>query len=78
MGWIAGVFVYALIWFIVLFTVLPWGVKIPDNPEPGHAPSAPINPHIGVKLIATSLVSAVIWVIVWYVMQSGWISFRPA
>jgi predicted secreted protein len=78
MGWIAGVFVYALIWFIVLFTVLPWGVKVPDNPEPGHAPSAPINPHIGVKLIATSVVAAVIWVIVWYVMQSGWISFRPA
>jgi predicted secreted protein len=78
MGWIAGVFVYALIWFIVLFTMLPWGVKVPDNPEPGHAPSAPINPHIGVKLIATSVVAAVIWVIVWYVMQSGWISFRPA
>jgi predicted secreted protein len=78
MGWIAGVFVYALIWFIVLFTVLPWGVKVPDNPEPGHAPSAPINPHIGVKLIATSVVAAVIWAIVWYVMQSGWISFRPA
>jgi predicted secreted protein len=78
MGWIAGIFVYALIWFIVLFTVLPWGVRVPDNPEPGHAPSAPINPHIGVKLIATSFVSAVIWLIVWYVMQSGWISFRPA
>jgi len=78
MGWIAGVFVYALIWFIVLFTVLPWGVKVPDNPEPGHAPSAPINPHIGVKLLATSLVSAVIWVVVWYVIESGWISFRPA
>ncbi|MGE0120678.1 MAG: DUF1467 family protein [Dongiaceae bacterium] len=78
MGWIAGVFVYALIWFIVLFTVLPWGVRVPDNPEPGHAPSAPINPHIGVKLIATSLVSAVIWLIVWYVMESGWVSFRPA
>ncbi len=78
MGWIAGVFVYALIWFIVLFTVLPWGVEVSDNPEPGHAPSAPINPHIGVKLIATSVVAAVIWAIVWYVMQSGWISFRPA
>jgi predicted secreted protein len=78
MGWLSGVFVYVLIWFVVLFMVLPWGVTIPDNPEPGHAPSAPINPRIGVKLIATSLVSAVIWGIVWYVMQAGWISFRPA
>lgn len=77
MGWISGIFIYALIWFVVLFAVLPWGVKIPDNPEPGHAPSAPINPRIGVKMIATSVVSAVIWAIVWYVMQSGWISFRP-
>jgi predicted secreted protein len=77
MGWLSGVFVYVLIWFVVLFMVLPWGVKIPDNPEPGHAPSAPINPRIGVKLAATSLVSAVIWGIVWYVMRSGWISFRP-
>ncbi|MGH6929515.1 MAG: DUF1467 family protein [Dongiaceae bacterium] len=77
MGWVSGVFIYVLIWFVVLFTVLPWGVKIPDNPEPGHAPSAPISPRIGVKLVATSLVSAVVWAIVWYVMQSGWISFRP-
>jgi predicted secreted protein len=76
-GWVSGVFIYVLIWFVVLFTVLPWGVKIPDNPEPGHAPSAPIDPRIGAKLVATSLVSAVVWAIVWYVMQSGWISFRP-
>ncbi len=77
MGWVSGVFIYVLIWFVVLFTVLPWGVKVPENPEPGHAPSAPINPRIGVKLVATSLVSAIVWAIVWYVMQSGWISFRP-
>ena len=47
MGWIAGIFVYFLIWWVVLFAVLPWGVQVPDNPEPGHAPSAPINPHTG-------------------------------
>jgi predicted secreted protein len=77
MGWVSGVFIYVLIWFVVLFTVLPWGVKVPENPEPGHAPSAPINPRIGVKLVATSLVSVIVWAIVWYVMRSGWISFRP-
>jgi predicted secreted protein len=77
MTWIGGVFVYVLIWFIVLFTVLPWGVKVPDKPEPGHAPSAPVDPRIGLRLVVTSIVAAVIWAIVWYVMQSGWISFRP-
>jgi len=76
MGWISGIFVYFLIWWVVIFAVLPWGVQIPDNPEPGHAPSAPANPHMGLKVIATTIVSAIIWVIVWYVLDSGWISLR--
>jgi predicted secreted protein len=76
MGWISGIFVYFLIWWVVIFAVLPWGVRTPDNPEPGHAPSAPINPHMGVKVVATTIVSAVIWVIVWYVLDSGWLSLR--
>jgi predicted secreted protein len=78
MGWLSGIFIYALIWFVVLFAVLPWGVTVPENPEPGHAPSAPINPRIGLKMLATSIVAALIWAVVWYVMQSGWISFREA
>jgi predicted secreted protein len=76
MGWISGIFVYFLIWWVVLFAVLPWGVRVADNPEPGHAPSAPVNPHMGLKVIATTLVSAVIWLVVWYVIDSGWISLR--
>ena len=77
MGWLSGVFIYFLIWWIVLFTVLPWGVRVSDSPEPGHAPSAPVNPQMGLKLIATTIVSAILWVGVWYVMSRGWISFRP-
>lgn len=77
MGWLSGAFIYFLIWWIVLFTVLPWGVQVPDHPETGHAPSAPIRPRIGLKLIVTTLVAAVVWVGVWYVMDQGWISFRP-
>jgi predicted secreted protein len=76
MGWIASIFVYFLIWWVVLFAVLPWGVQVPENPEPGHAPSAPINPHLALKFVVTTAVSAVIWVIVWYVLNSGWISLR--
>ena len=76
MGWVASIFVYFLIWWVVLFAVLPWGVQVPDNPEPGHAPSSPINPHLALKFIVTTAVSAVIWVIVWYVLNSGWISLR--
>ena len=76
MGWVSGLLVYALIWSVVLFTVLPWGVKLRDRPEPGHATSAPENPRLWLKMAATSAFSLVIWLAVYAVMASGLISFR--
>jgi predicted secreted protein len=73
---LSGVFIYVLIWWVVLFAVLPWGVDIPENPEPGHASSAPAHPHLVGKLIATSLVSLVVWAGVYYVIANDLISFR--
>ena len=73
---LSGFFIYVLIWWVVLFAVLPWGVHIPDNPEPGHASSAPVHPHLVGKLIATSLVSLIVWLGVYYVIANDLISFR--
>ena len=58
-----GIIVYVMIWVVVLFLVLPWGVRIPERAERGHADSAPENPHIGLKLFVTSVLSALLWVI---------------
>ena len=41
MGWITAVFVYFVTWFLMLFVVLPWGARRPDNPEPRSTPTAP-------------------------------------
>lgn len=77
MDWIAGIFVYVLIWWVVIFAVLPWGVKVPDEPEPGHASSAPKNPHLLIKVIITTVVSFLIWLVVRWIITSGIISFWP-
>jgi predicted secreted protein len=77
MGWIPSIFVYVLIWWVVIFAVLPWGVKVPDEPEPGHASSAPRNPHLLIKVIITTVVSFVIWLVVRWIITSGIISFWP-
>ncbi len=61
MSWFTGVVVYAVIWWTILFAVLPWGIKRTENPEAGHDPGAPAQPHIGRKFLWTSLVAAVIW-----------------
>lgn len=76
MGVFTGVVVYAVVWFLVLFMVLPWGVRIPDEPEPGHAPSAPANPRIKLKMAVTTAIAGAVWLIIYLVVASGVISFR--
>ena len=62
--------VYVMIWVIVLFLVLPWGVRIPDRIESGHATSAPEHPYIGLKLGITSILSALLWVVAYLILKS--------
>ncbi len=75
-GWVTGVFVYIVVWWVVLFAVLPWGVRTPDNPELGMASSAPIEPRILRKFIATSIVAFLVWLVIYAIGQSGLVSFR--
>lgn len=78
MGWVSGVAVYIVIWWVVIFMVLPWGVRpIQDNDiAKGHAPSAPLRPLMLRKVVATSAIAAVVWLIVYFVIDSGTITFR--
>lgn len=76
MGWLAGIFVYALLWWLVLFAVLPWGVRREENPEEGHDPGAPANPNLWRKLLVTTIVAGFVWVGVYYVIDLGLIPLR--
>ena len=60
--------VYVMIWVVVLFLVLPWGVHISDKVQPGHATSAPEHPYMGLKLLVTSVLTAFLWVIAYLVL----------
>jgi predicted secreted protein len=57
--------IYFIMWWLCLFVVLPWGVRSQhenDAVTPGSDPGAPVVPHIGRKLIATTFVAAVLFV----------------
>ncbi|MGB1547635.1 MAG: DUF1467 family protein [Alphaproteobacteria bacterium] len=76
MTWTSGLFIYAIIWWLVLFMVLPWGVRPPEVIEEGHMAGAPDNPRMWIKVGATTLISGVLWLIVYFIMVSDLISFR--
>jgi predicted secreted protein len=76
---VSGIVIYCIMWFVVLFTVLPWGVRTQDEEgevEPGTAESAPINPNIWRKLLITSLVTGVLFAAFWAVVEYELIDFR--
>lgn len=76
MGPVTGIVVYVVIWFMVLFMVLPWGIRHPEVPEPGHALGAPSNPRIALKMAVTTVLAGAFWFVVYLVIESGVISFR--
>ena len=56
--------IFFLIWWVVLFAVLPWGIRSQHEGgeiAPGTDPGAPAVPRLGRKLMWTTLVSALIF-----------------
>ena len=59
---------YVTIWWIVLFAVLPLGVRSADEageerPE-GNDPGAPVAPQLAKKALLTTVIAAVVFALV--------------
>jgi predicted secreted protein len=76
MGWATGVMVYLVIWWTVLFCVLPLGVRRVQNPGKGEERGAPERPELLRKAVITSIVAAVLWVGFFWLHQTDVFSFR--
>jgi predicted secreted protein len=76
MTWFTGVVVYFLIWWTILFAVLPWGVRRDDDPKPGHDAGAPVRPYLWAKVGATTAIAAVLWGVAYWLITAPWLTFR--
>lgn len=78
--------IYAIIWWIVLFAMLPIGVRTSEEAgekaSPGTAESAPHMPNLLPKMVATTVLSTIIFaalyaIIVHHVITLDDIPFFP-
>jgi predicted secreted protein len=77
MGWVNGLVLYVLIWWVALFAVLPWGIRPQTEPDPTSGwRGAPEHPRLLRTLIATTLVAGVIWLAAYWLIASPYLSFR--
>ena len=66
--------IFFLVWWVVWFAVLPWGVKGQHeggSVEPGTDPGAPQRPLLLRKFLATTAIAALAVVVAYYVWESG-------
>lgn len=71
--------IYFVMWWIVLFAVLPWGIRSQHEGEaeisPGTDPGAPLVPALGRKLVWTTIVTTIIFALSYGVFAFGVLTF---
>ena len=80
MGITGSIIVYVLIWWIIFFSVLPVGIQ--SNKEKfqerldGIDPGAPINPKIGKKFLITTIITSIIFIVIYYLVEFNLLNLR--
>lgn len=73
----AAIVLFSVIWFVVLFCVLP--VRFQSQAEagsvvPGTPASAPADAMIGKKAKITTVISIVVFALSYLIITSGWVT----
>jgi predicted secreted protein len=61
--------VFICSWWIVIFMVLPFGVRRNEAPEEGHDPGAPIAHNLKKKMLITTAIATVLTALYWYLFD---------
>jgi predicted secreted protein len=70
--------IYFIIWWVVLFAVLPWGVRSQEeggDVVSGSDPGAPVVPRLWWKLLWTTIVAGVVFAVFAFVYVNRLVTF---
>ncbi len=68
--------VFVILWWVVFFVTLPWGVRRAEEVEEGNDPGAPANPRLWLKAGITTVIAILLTAVAWWVITSDLISVR--
>tara|TARA_B100000242_G_C42858594_1_gene398590 strand:- start:255 stop:509 length:255 start_codon:yes stop_codon:yes gene_type:complete len=80
MGITGSIIVYVIIWWIIFFSLLPVGIK--SNKEvfrekiEGIDPGAPKNPKIAKKFLMTTIITTIIFLVIYYLVKINLLNLR--
>ncbi len=73
MTWFTSICTYLVVWWVVLFAILPLGVQSHHEagvaPVAGGDPGAPVDPKLKRKFITTTWVATIVFIFIWALVQ---------
>ena len=80
MGITGSIIVYVLIWWVIFFSVLPVGIQSKKEKfierVDGIDPGAPNNPKIGKKFLITTIITSIIFIVIYYLVKFNLLNLR--
>ncbi len=76
MDLVTGIGAYFLIWWVMLFTVLPLGVMRNPEPEEHEDPGAPVKHDLKRKILINTGLSFAVWLVIYMLVETYGISIR--
>ena len=74
---LTGLAIYFVLWWLVLFAVLPFGTRPVAEPDAQTGwRGAPAKPQMDRKVLATSVITAILWGLLYLAITSEMLSFR--
>ncbi len=74
----SAIAIYFIIWWLVLFLVLPFGIRnaheTGETIEEGNEPGAPINPHLVQKAVITTILATAVFAVFYLAFTRGWLN----
>jgi predicted secreted protein len=74
----SAIAIYFIIWWLVLFVVLPFGIRnaheAGETVDEGHEPGAPINPRLVRKALVTTILATAVFAVFYLAVTRGWLS----
>jgi predicted secreted protein len=74
MKWTSAIAIYFIIWWLVLFTVLPFGVRnaaeTGEDVEQGNDAGAPVVHGLKWKVLVTTLVASLVFAALYWLLTS--------
>ncbi len=74
---VGAIVTFCMTWWLFFLMALPFGSTPEENPEPGHATSAPAKPRLLIKAAVATVLAGLATYGIALIIESGAISFRP-